>query len=519
MKKVLIVFIAVLLMVCGFAVAEECAHNMVVTTTGATCTSPAVVTESCTICGFTDSWKSGSELGHDWGSEKKVSDATCQAAAVYQLTCSRCQQTKTESRGSVSGHNIKTETISGATCTAAAVVREYCTTCDYSKTVTSGSALGHDHVVSVKEATCLNAKTYTETCSRCKTVIDTWTEGTALNHNHNVGVKSEATCTSAKVMYEYCDKCDTILDTWTEGAPIDHTIVVELVSAADCVNPEMSKKVCSVCTYEEAPYVSAPAKGHTSKVVPAVAPTCTETGLAEGAVCGVCGVELKAQAIVAATGHDWYKRVVEPTASKRGYTEYACVNAGCDEYFRTDYTDVVVENAVAADVALNPYGSIVTDLDDVEKPYTAELDAEGKHLCIIAKPAEDGTYQLRELHLSLALIEELKAEGIEEICFVVGETDIDVPFISLEGELIDEIKAAFPATMTGYIVTLDPNAVNAEGVAGCQVKVDMTADIASAEAIVAEDGIEMEITDVVTGMTLTLGETEIAVVGGGVYTA
>ena len=48
-----------------------------------------------------------------------------------------------------------------------------------------------------------------------------------------------------------------------------------------------------------------PALGHTEEVIPAVAATCTETGLTEGKKCSVCGEILVAQEVVPALGHDF----------------------------------------------------------------------------------------------------------------------------------------------------------------------------------------------------------------------
>ena len=47
------------------------------------------------------------------------------------------------------------------------------------------------------------------------------------------------------------------------------------------------------------------AMGHTEEVIPAVAPTCTGTGLTEGRKCSVCGEILIAQEVVDALGHDY----------------------------------------------------------------------------------------------------------------------------------------------------------------------------------------------------------------------
>ena len=51
--------------------------------------------------------------------------------------------------------------------------------------------------------------------------------------------------------------------------------------------------------------------GHTATVKPAVAPTCTETGLTEGKHCSVCGEVTAAQDTVDALGHNWVSATTE----------------------------------------------------------------------------------------------------------------------------------------------------------------------------------------------------------------
>ena len=63
---------------------------------------------------------------------------------------------------------------------------------------------------------------------------------------------------------------------------------------------------CSECNEEiSRETVTVPATGHTEEVIPAVDPTCTETGLTEGKKCAVCGVTLVEQVEIPALGHDW----------------------------------------------------------------------------------------------------------------------------------------------------------------------------------------------------------------------
>lgn len=70
---------------------------------------------------------------------------------------------------------------------------------------------------------------------------------------------------------------------------------------------------------------SIPAK-HTPVAIPAVAPTCTKTGLTEGSKCEVCETVLKEQEEVKALGHDWDEGKVtkEPTCKEKGIKLFTC---------------------------------------------------------------------------------------------------------------------------------------------------------------------------------------------------
>ncbi len=61
---------------------------------------------------------------------------------------------------------------------------------------------------------------------------------------------------------------------------------------------------------------------HTPKVIEAIAPTCTETGLTEGSVCSVCNEIITAQKTVAAKGHVEVTDVSKPaTCTETGLTQ------------------------------------------------------------------------------------------------------------------------------------------------------------------------------------------------------
>ena len=72
------------------------------------------------------------------------------------------------------------------------------------------------------------------------------------------------------------------------------------------------------------------AKGHTEAINPAVAETCTTTGLTEGKHCSACGVVLIPQQTVIAKGHSWDNGTVTkaPTEETEGEKVYTCTVCG-----------------------------------------------------------------------------------------------------------------------------------------------------------------------------------------------
>ena len=73
-----------------------------------------------------------------------------------------------------------------------------------------------------------------------------------------------------------------------------------------------------------------PALGHAEVTDPAVAPTCTETGLTEGSHCNRCGQILIPQEVLEAAGHQWDEGVVtiEPTETESGLMTFTCTVCG-----------------------------------------------------------------------------------------------------------------------------------------------------------------------------------------------
>ena len=84
---------------------------------------------------------------------------------------------------------------------------------------------------------------------------------------------------------------------------------------------EFGNRSASIYPTESVKYID-PDHQHTPVTDPAVAPTCTETGLTEGSHCSVCGKTLTAQQVVPAKGHTPVTdKAVAATCTKSGLTE------------------------------------------------------------------------------------------------------------------------------------------------------------------------------------------------------
>ena len=318
----------------------------------ATCTTAQV----CTVCNE----ELTAALGHTAGAE-----ATCTTAQV----CTVCNAELTAALGHTAG--------AAATCTTAQV----CTVCN----AELASALGH---TAGAEATCTTAQVCTvcnaelasalghtagaaATCTTAQVCTVCNEELTAaLGHTEVIDAAVAATCTATGLTEgKHCSVCETVLVAQETVDALGHDfgdweVTVEPTETA---KGEKSRE-CATCETVETAEVAELSHDHTrweAIVLPAVAPTCTESGLTEGQKCSECGEVTVAQTVVPATGHTYVPTVTAPTCTAAGYTTYTCA---CGQSYRDAYVDATGHD----------YDAVVTAPTCVDKGYTTYTCACGK---------------------------------------------------------------------------------------------------------------------------------------------
>lgn len=319
----------------------------------------ALILAGCVVVGSSavgfaaDTEEAAARLKHNhfWILGTKISDATCISPAIYNYSC-RCGETKTDTFGLKDLLNhVHTEVrdAEDATCTEKGYTGDtYCIDCD--KRVSRGkktNALGHDYKdVAEVPATCVTEGTAaTQQCIRCDYIVPAQSLPIDPNNHANI-VKDVAvapTCTETGLTEgSHCGDCNKILIAQEVVSSTNHTEVIDPAVAATCTETGLTEgSHCSVCNkilvaqktvsalnHSFTNYISnddatctedgtktakcdrcdvtdtqsdeGSAKGHTSVVDAAVAPTYSSVGLTEGSHCADCGLVFKEQEVIPA---------------------------------------------------------------------------------------------------------------------------------------------------------------------------------------------------------------------------
>ena len=319
----------------------------------------ALILAGCVVVGSSavgfaaDTEEAAARLKHNhfWILGTKISDATCISPAIYNYSC-RCGETKTDTFGlkDLLNHvHTEVRNAEDATCTKKGYTGDiYCIDCD--TRVSKGkrtNALGHDYKnVAEVPATCVTKGTAaTQQCNRCDYIVPAQSLPIDPNNHANI-VKDVAvapTCTETGLTEgSHCGDCNKILIAQEVVSSTNHTEVIDPAVAATCTETGLTEgSHCSVCNkilvarktvsalnHSFTNYISnddatctedgtktakcdrcdvtdtqsdeGSAKGHTSVVDAAVAPTYSSVGLTEGSHCADCGLVFKEQEVIPA---------------------------------------------------------------------------------------------------------------------------------------------------------------------------------------------------------------------------
>jgi len=158
----------------------------------------------------------------------------------------------------------------------------------------------------VKEATC---KTEGEIVYKCKCGYESF-ESIPKNDNHTAGTEFYRDgLTHWNICAECGEKLNEVEHAWDGGT---------LTKNVTCTENGIITYRCA-CGAGKAEEI--PALGHTEKQLPAIAPTCTESGLTAGVICETCGEVLVKQEIIEALGHtEKQLSAIDPTCTESGLT-------------------------------------------------------------------------------------------------------------------------------------------------------------------------------------------------------
>ncbi len=274
-----------------------------------TCTDAGVGTYSCPDCGYsyTDTIQ---PAGHTETVIPAV-DAECEKSGLTEgVKCSICgeilvNQEVTDAKGHTEATREENKVEPTCADDGSYTLVTYCTVCGkvLSTKEKSIPATGlHSYADTITEPTCTENGYTTHTCSVCGDVYtDSYTEKTG--HTEFIDEAVPASCESAgKTQGVHCSVCDTVITAQEEIPALGHEWG-EWVKTKDssCSVHGEETRTCSLCDKTDTKYL--PLADHHEVTRAGTKQTCTKDGLSDGTYCDVCGLTIKEQTTLKATGH------------------------------------------------------------------------------------------------------------------------------------------------------------------------------------------------------------------------
>lgn len=266
--------------------------------------------------------------------EDVVKEPTCTEGGYTTHTCSVCGDTYTDSEKDALGHSFgQWITVKEPTEAEEGKQERTCANCGTKeeKTLPKQEHV-HDYTSEVTAPTCTEGGYTTYTCA-CG---DTYTadKTAALGHDYETKV-TQPTCTEKGYTLHTCTRCNISYKD-TEVPALGHTWG-EWITVKNPTETEVGKKerTCDACGEKEEAVIPKLEHQHayTAKII---APTCTEQGYTEYTC--ACGDSYK-EDYTDALGHSYVKTVVEATCTTEGYTTYTC--SACSASYTDGYVDAL----------------------------------------------------------------------------------------------------------------------------------------------------------------------------------
>jgi hypothetical protein len=318
----------------------------------ATCTAPATYHKYCSVCDAehpTDTFTSGTELGHDFGTG--TTRVHNRGDGTHDWKCSRCDAYgKVDNGTQVENGYVSCDDTYGnwstntATCTAGGSHYRDCSVCGYRQTEAT-SQLGHNWVEDTgathlkSAATCEDDAIYYKSCSRCgvndsATFVDV---GSKTGHNFGGTPISIDDTNHWYLCQNGCGSHGAVIGgaqtvngteahVWGENDPVE-------VNPATCGEDGLKKWTCTLCSHEKTAPI--PATGlHDWELVNHQAATCAAPGL-DSYKCKNCEATYTDVLPVDGSNHTNLQRTapVSNSCEGDGNIEYWYCS-GCGKYYR-----------------------------------------------------------------------------------------------------------------------------------------------------------------------------------------